>query len=78
MTVRAKYKCLSKKQTVDGNTIEMVPVTGGSKENESFFKWTPFGKLEMGTLNQAAADSFIVGQSYYIDFTPAESAPQQA
>jgi hypothetical protein len=69
--VQAKFTCTSKKETVDGYTIEMQPVTGGSPENDSFFKYTPFGKLEMGTVNKAAADEFIVGSQYYLNFVKA-------
>ena len=70
--VRAKFNVVSKKQTVDGVVIEMIPVMATNPENTSFFKWTPFGKLEMGTINPEAAAEFEVGKPYYIDFTKAE------
>ena len=71
MTVRAKFTVVGKKETPTGYVIEMQPVTGGGPENESFFKWTPFGKLEMGLVEQATADNFLVGKDYYLDFNPA-------
>ena len=30
------------------------------------------GKIELGTINKAAADAFELGKEYYIDFTRAE------
>ena len=56
----------------DGYTLIFEPVTSGSAENDSFYKWTPWGKLEMGTVNAEAAKQFEPGKTYYLDFTPAE------
>ena len=50
MTVRAKFKCIELTQTENGEKIKLIPVTSGSKENESFFKWTPYGSIEIGTI----------------------------
>jgi hypothetical protein len=69
--VRAKFKCTEKKQTTDGFVVSFQPVTHGSQENDEFFKWTPFGKLEMGILNVQAVEQFEVGKEYYLDFAPA-------
>ena len=55
-----------------GTTVEMLPVTSGSSENESFYRYTPSGKVELGTVNEAAANSFEIGKQYYLDFTPAD------
>ncbi len=70
MTVRAKFRCTAKNQTETGYTLTFEPVTSGSPENDSFYKWTPWGKLEMGTINDEAAKGFVPGQSYYLDFIP--------
>lgn len=70
-TVRAKFKCTERTNTEQGDRFILVPVMQGSYENEEFFKWTPFGKLEMGILNPEAANKFEVGKEYYIDFIPA-------
>lgn len=76
MTVRAKFKCVSITRTKSGTeemqTIALSPVTGGSEENKSFWKWTPSGRIELGTINKEAGDSFELDKTYYIDFTPAE------
>lgn len=68
-TVRAKFKCTSKTLEENGARIKLEPVVGGSKENESFFKWTPYGSVEIGLVNPETAESFIPGRTYYVDFT---------
>lgn len=71
--VRAKFKVNSKLQKgSDEYEVTLYPVTGGTAENETFYKWTPAGKIEMATINKAAADQFEVGKSMYVDFTPAD------
>jgi hypothetical protein len=73
--VRAKFTCTDKVQNNDNGEIEKIrfeAVTCGSKENEQFFKYTPYGKLDMNTINKAAADQFEVGKQYYIDISPAD------
>jgi hypothetical protein len=54
--------------------VELVPVTNGSKENEMFFKYTPYGKINMGILPEHVAVQFILGREYYVDFSIVESA----
>ena len=68
---RAKFIVESITEFVSGKKINMLAVTCGSKENESFFKWTPSARIEMQTLNEDASKQFIVGKEYYVDFTPA-------
>ena len=65
-TTRAKFKCTSVTVTEIGSTILLEPVTQGSPENENFFKWTPFGKIEIGTINPSV--TFNPGKEYYVDF----------
>lgn len=76
--VRAKFKCTYKAAAdTEGNTsdIRLEVVTSGSAENEEFFKYTPSGKLEFGTINKAAADMFEEGKEYYLDFTAVPAPP---
>lgn len=73
MSVRAKFKVTEKVITEQGDKITLQPVIGGSHENEQFFKWTPYGKIEMGTINPEASKQFEVGKEYYIDFTKVEN-----
>lgn len=68
--VRCKFVCESKTLTCQGASVVLVPVTRGSKENEEFFKYTPFGKFEMGTINPVAAEQLEPGKEYYIDISP--------
>lgn len=75
MTVRAKFvvQSVTTQQHWDkskGNiaTIKLLPVTSGSDENKEFYAATPSGTIELGTVNQAAADQFQLGAEYYVDF----------
>ena len=68
-TVRAKFKCSELTLTENGHRAKFFPVTSGSPENEQFYKYTPHGSLELGTLKEMP---FEVGKSYYLDITPAE------
>jgi hypothetical protein len=70
--VRAKFYVTEIVQTVNGGRVKMMPVTSGGPENEQFFKWTPSGSLDMGTINEEALKQFSPGQECYIDFTPIE------
>lgn len=73
-SVRAKFTCTSKTEDLgDVGTAQFAPVTEGSEENEKFFRWTPSGHIQLGTINGAALAQFKVGAEYYIDFTPAKS-----
>jgi len=69
---RAKFKCTEVTQLEVGERIKLEPVTSGSKENESFFKWTPYGQIMIGTINPDI--KFIPGSEYYVDFTEIEKA----
>jgi hypothetical protein len=69
--VRCKFKCTQKTETTGGFQVTLEPVTCGSQENEQFFKWTPWGKMEFGTINEEAAKQFEVGKEYFIDLSPA-------
>lgn len=66
---RCKFKCESVLNTVDGATIKLSPVTSGSEENKKFFKYTPFGEFNFGTVNSEVATQFIPGKEYYIDIS---------
>lgn len=72
MSVRAKFRVDEITHRVGQTTIRMSPVTGGSSENESFWKYTPSGSIELQCLNDAATKQFEPGKEFFIDFTPAE------
>jgi len=72
MKVRAKFYLAHREEHPEGFNLTFQPVTGGSPENDEFFKYTPHGELKMGTINPEAAMSFEVGQEYYLDLIKAE------
>lgn len=72
MPVRAKYKVQSVTEVEGGfKSVRLSAVTCGSPENDKFFKWTPSGAIDMGTINEAVAEQFKPGKEFYVDFTPA-------
>lgn len=71
--VRAKFRVDSVTNFGGGTgRVELSPVTGGSDENVSFWKYTPAGKIEMHVDNPETLVQFAPGQEFYVDFTPAE------
>jgi hypothetical protein len=72
MTVRAKFKVSNISEQTGGlKTVTLQPVCGNSPENDNFFKWTPSGTIQIGTINEAASKQFNIDQEFYVDFTPA-------
>ena len=69
--MRAKMKCVSITNTQNGSSIKLEPVIAGSPENEEFFKWTPYGFCELGTINDEVIKQFKPGKEYYVDFSDA-------
>ena len=69
MTDRAKFKCTELTLTEHGHRAKFVPVTSGSPENEKFYKYTPGGSLELGTIKEMP---FSLGKSYYLDIIEAD------
>lgn len=78
MTVRAKFQCqgvtpLDAKAYGEGTaTVTLRPVYGDGTDNASWSKATPAGQLDMTITNPAAVAAFVVGKSYFLDFTPAD------
>ena len=80
MTVRAKFYVTELKQSknnyggTDGEvltTVRLAPVSGNSEENKQFFRWTPSGTIDLGTVNPDVVKQFHIGDEFYVDFTPA-------
>lgn len=72
MSVRAKFKVTSVTESEGGlKTAKMQAVSSGSPENEAFFKWTPSASIDLSTMNPEAAEQFVPGKQFYVDFTPA-------
>jgi hypothetical protein len=54
-----------------GTVVKLNSVLSGSDENKEFYRYTPSGTIELGTLNETAAAQFTIGQEFYVDFTAA-------
>lgn len=72
MSVRAKFKCTSITHGEDSSSVVLSPVTNGSEENKTFYKWTPGGSIGLNILSKETAENFEPGKEYYVDFTLAE------
>lgn len=78
MSVRLKCLVSEKKSNTstkggeEYGSVTLVPITSGSDENKEFYKWTPGGRLEFGTVNQKALDYLKLGSEVYIDITVIE------
>ena len=73
MAPRAKFYCAEVKRNDPPNddTLKVVlrPVTSGSEENRTFFKYTPGGEITLQVVGTDTAAQFQVGHDYYVDFT---------
>lgn len=73
MSVRLKFFVSSKQEaanTPGGEKVgsgKLSPVTTGSEENKSFYRWTPSGSIEFSSINQSALDALPLGAEVYID-----------
>lgn len=67
--IKAKFKCTSITITksYDGLVYDykFSAVTSGSKENETFWKWTPSGSISLSSIR---SDLFEIDKEYYVDF----------
>ena len=66
--VKAKFKVESVTRREGNGSVELRAVTGGSKENETFWKYTPAGEIRMGIDNEAAFRQFEPGMEFYVTF----------
>lgn len=71
MNTRCKFTCVSKTTRGAGenktNEYEFTPVTSGSDEDKSFWRWTPSGSLKFACLNPNV--DFETGKTYYVDIS---------
>lgn len=59
----------------DQPTVILQPVYGGpdaSAEDKAFWEASPNGRLEMTITNPDAAETFALGENYYLTFEPAD------
>jgi hypothetical protein len=75
MSVRGKFQLQSSAEHYWSpmlRTLKFAAVSNNdTPENERFHRATPSGTIEMSVDNPAALEQFKVGDTYYIDFTPA-------
>ncbi len=64
------------KGTVQPVTVKLAAAYNDGKGNEDWSKYTPSGEITMMVTNPAASDMFVLGESYYVDFTPVEPAAE--
>lgn len=66
LKTRAKFKVDS-----SNNGVVVLNAAQGyeSAENKAFFKDTPNGQIKLSVVNEPALAAFVVGKSYYVDFT---------
>lgn len=74
--VRAKLRLASVTKTVWGGTFLKFEAQYDDSipEDRRFQKATPNGMVELQVDNPAALAQFELGDSYYVDFTPAPKA----
>jgi hypothetical protein len=77
---RCKFRCESKVPAWEGSTdhfkVSFQTLYDTSiPEDERFSKYTPSGQMEVTISNPAALEMIQPGQDYYIDISPASSAP---
>lgn len=69
--IRAKFRCVSVADTVAGGEVNLEPVYDGSPENAQFYQATPAGAISLRVTRPETLRQFVVGQPYYVDFSPA-------
>jgi hypothetical protein len=67
--IRAKFKCEEVNQKAYTTEFVLVPVVGGSPENDAFFRTTPAGRISVVIKNDETAAKFEIGKFYYVDFS---------
>jgi hypothetical protein len=69
--MRCKFRLEKLTKTMSGYEVTFLPVVGGSRENDSFFKYTPYGEMKVGLVNETVAEKLEVGREYYLDLSVA-------
>jgi hypothetical protein len=78
MSVKAKFTVNSITRQLfgagqgEGQIVKLSPVYGDSPENKEFYKWTPCGSVELGTINPEAGKYFELGKEYFLTFEKAQ------
>jgi hypothetical protein len=82
--MRAKMKCSSVEPSGDGEILRFHAVAksdgypaDGADENNSYARWSPSADLSINVQNPALKGKIKSGDSFYVDFTPADGLPRQ-
>ena len=74
--IRSKFRCMSRTEHHQGDVeVRLLPVFHNKQgdyevppENKEFWEATPAGEIKM-TIRNKAAQGFVPGKTYYVDFT---------
>ena len=72
MATRAKFQVSERSQNSWAWNIRLTPVTGGTVENDSFFKATPSGELTLQGVSAEVAYGLTPGKVFYVTLTEAD------
>lgn len=73
MSVRAKFyvqEITRRAYNPDAIDVKLAAVCRG-EDNKAWASATPNGSMTMSILNGAASEQFVLGDEFYLDFTPA-------
>ncbi len=73
MAIRAKMFVEYKKEMSWGTEVALRCVTRG-EDNKEWTAATPAGTFVSTIKNELAAEQFVVGREYFVDFTPVPEA----
>ena len=74
MQTRTKFIVEGITTTVNGSMITLKATTGGSPENDKFFKWTQVVQSQLVLLTKRLQNNFQPGSFFYVDFTKVTNA----
>lgn len=66
--MRAKVSVVSVEITELGEILNMIPVTNGTAEDNTYSKLTPSGSIRLAITNESLFGKFKPGDKYYVDF----------
>lgn len=66
---RGRFRVVWKEE--DLGRVRLIPVVGGSKENDLLYAKTPAGAIELQSLAPTALAGFCIGDVFLVDFRPA-------
>lgn len=76
MRAKLKLQTVTRMEHGEQLVFNAVAASGypsdGSDENNTYAKFSPSAKLELSVANPKLFGRFNPGESYYVDFTPAE------